>query len=360
MEGSFLDIMRQSSSPTAVGGGAVPPRRVLPERSVRAFALQVVLGLELLHNERGIIHRDIKPANLLFHRGGAVKIADFGVSTDYARAGGGGDGQQQQQGEEDSGQTKTFVGSVLYMSPERLQGQPYGASVDVWSLGVTLYEAAVGKHPFQEEGQPAPSFWELLQRVAQQDPLLHSSPLREHGGLGESVSEDMDSFVALCLAYDPEERPTATELLAHPWLQSLSLEDSESVVAEAHTARQTATAAAVGGSLDPTAGQQQQLEVVGVPIGEGPQALQCSALLVGGAAVEGGVMAAGGGGGGGVRRQRGDALLSEFVASYQQPLQKGGDGGEVSRSQTGGGEKRQRRNFLPPLHRKLFQKLPRL
>jgi len=108
------------------------------EKVLGKVAESVLHGLTYLHEHR-IIHRDIKPSNILLTRSGAVKLCDFGVSGD---AGTGGD-------------ANTFIGTSYYMAPERITGQSYTITSDVWSLGVTLLEVAQHRFPFpaDEEGK---------------------------------------------------------------------------------------------------------------------------------------------------------------------------------------------------------------
>lgn len=218
MEGSLLDLIKWKGQ--------------LSEDEASAICYQVVCGLYHLH-ERHLIHRDIKPANLLFHRSGQVKITDFGVSS----------GQTSQ----DPHSVHTFVGSILYMSPERLEGLSYSYECDIWSLGICMCEAVTGHHPYQEDCRPNAqplTFWDLLQKVLQQDPARHSTPLKrslqlqreqaQKDGVAIScpeISGEMDSFVACCLKYERSERATAAQLLDHPWLRGKK-EKSEQCVRE--------------------------------------------------------------------------------------------------------------------------------
>lgn len=94
-------------------------------------------GLEYLHKQFKVIHRDIKPSNLLVNSEGRVKIADFGVS-----------GKLQHTTDIKS----SWVGTVLYMSPERFKGENYNANTDIFSFGMTIVECAWGKYPYPEEG----------------------------------------------------------------------------------------------------------------------------------------------------------------------------------------------------------------
>lgn len=235
MEGSLHEVIRI--------------RGPLAEREAKAFALQVVHGLSFLHNERHVIHRDIKPSNLLFHRSGQVKITDFGVSS----------GQRSQ----DPSSVTTFVGSILYMSPERLEGRSYGAESDIWSLGITLCDAVAGCHPYQEAVDVQLTFWDLLQKVLRNDPALHRSPLKHSmrvrgvPNVDALVSDDLDSFVAECLAFDRAERSSADRLLDHPWLRGMTLPESEEIVrhvaAEVAVLRQQQGLAAPPSNPTPTA-----------------------------------------------------------------------------------------------------------
>ena len=266
MDGSLQDVLRM--------------RPQLPEFVAKAFAFQLVHGLQVLHGERQLIHRDIKPGNILFHRSGSVKITDFGVSR----------GQLSQ----DQNSVHTFVGSVLYMSPERLEGKAYGFEADVWSLGVLLCEAVTGVHPFQTDaspGAPPPTFWSLLQCVAGTagaNPLDSAvSRMEACGRPCPMPSADMLSFVGQCLALDRPARPTATQLLNHPWLLSMTLEESVNMVssvandaaAQLHHSRQ-------GGGLPVSLAAGS-----GATAGSGSSAASADA------------------------RQRSDALLNDLMAS---------------------------------------------
>ncbi|KAM0790501.1 hypothetical protein ACM66B_003375 [Microbotryomycetes sp. NB124-2] len=103
----------------------------IPEPVLGKIALAVVSGLTYLYEEHKIMHRDVKPSNILLNSAGQIKICDFGVS-----------------GELINSVADTFVGTSTYMSPERISGDPYTVKSDVWSLGITLIEVAIGRFPF--------------------------------------------------------------------------------------------------------------------------------------------------------------------------------------------------------------------
>ncbi|KAG7087057.1 hypothetical protein E1B28_013038 [Marasmius oreades] len=100
---------------------------------VGKVADSVLKGLLYLYDVHRIVHRDIKPSNILLNSSGEVKLCDFGVS-----------------GELINSLANTFVGTSIYMSPERIQGAEYSIRSDVWSLGITIVELAHGRFPFSE------------------------------------------------------------------------------------------------------------------------------------------------------------------------------------------------------------------
>ena len=82
------------------------------------------------------MHRDIKPDNILLNKKGQVKVTDFGISKQY--------------GGDETAKAKTFVGTLTYMSPERMEGETYSYAGDIWSVGIMLIETITGKFPFKQ------------------------------------------------------------------------------------------------------------------------------------------------------------------------------------------------------------------
>ncbi|KAH6804944.1 mitogen-activated protein kinase kinase 3 [Perilla frutescens var. frutescens] len=100
---------------------------------------KLLIGLSYLHGDRHLVYRDIKPANLLVNLKGEPKIKDFGISA----------------GLEDSmAMCAIFVGIVTYMSPERIRNENYSYPVDIWSLGLALFECATGEFPYSANEGP--------------------------------------------------------------------------------------------------------------------------------------------------------------------------------------------------------------
>uniref|UniRef100_A0A7I4CTT7 mitogen-activated protein kinase kinase n=1 Tax=Physcomitrium patens TaxID=3218 RepID=A0A7I4CTT7_PHYPA len=187
--GSLSDIIKQ--------------QKQIPEPYLAVIASQVLKGLEYLHQVRHIIHRDIKPSNLLINHKGEVKISDFGVSAVLVHS---------------LAQRDTFVGTCTYMSPERLQGRSYAYDSDLWSLGLTLLECALGTFPYKPAGMEEgwQNFFILMECIVNQPPAA-ASP--------DKFSPEFCSFIESCIRKCPSERPSTTDLLKHPFLQKYNEEE---------------------------------------------------------------------------------------------------------------------------------------
>ncbi|KAK4991793.1 MAP kinase kinase (MEK) [Elasticomyces elasticus] len=157
------------------------------------IAEAVLGGLTYLYRAHRIMHRDIKPSNVLVNSRGQIKLCDFGVSSELVNS-----------------VADTFVGTGTYMAPERIQGSPYTVKSDVWSVGLTLMELAIGKFPFatdnkdDEESAGPQGILDLLQQI-----VLEPAPKLPKSDAFPSILEDV---IAKCLVKDPEKRPTPQEL----------------------------------------------------------------------------------------------------------------------------------------------------
>ncbi|KAL3866772.1 hypothetical protein ACJMK2_044045 [Sinanodonta woodiana] len=102
----------------------------IPEPILGKITVAVLKGLIYLREKHSIMHRDVKPSNILVNSRGEIKICDFGVS-----------------GQLIDSMANSFVGTRSYMSPERLQGTHYSVQSDIWSMGLSLVEMAIGRYP---------------------------------------------------------------------------------------------------------------------------------------------------------------------------------------------------------------------
>lgn len=170
------------------------------QRQIRMneLVLSVILrsvtnALHFLHTQRNLIHRDLKPGNVVIGQAGDVKLSDFGISRVL----------------ESGAKGETFVGTVGYMSPERLQGCKYSHKSDIWSLGIIAIECALGHHPYTRSDGPPPPLFELMQRVVSEE-----VPLPPQSGL----SPMCEDFIRKCLYKEDEKRLSAEQLLQHSFL----------------------------------------------------------------------------------------------------------------------------------------------
>ena len=147
---------------------------------------QSLLALGHAHHE-GFVHRDIKPENLLLTQDGVVKVADFGLARAYA------DGRVTQAG--------AVTGTVQYLAPEQIRGEPADPRSDLYPLGIVAYELLTGKLPFTGETAMAVAYKHLSDRVPAPSTVLPDLP------------PELDGFVAAATDRDRELRPESADVM---------------------------------------------------------------------------------------------------------------------------------------------------
>ena len=163
--------------------------RKLSEDKARGYFRQVCEAVQYLH-EHEIIHRDIKPENILLDKAGNIKLCDFGWCAKGTET------------------RTTFCGTLDYMAPEMVMGGGHTFSIDLWALGVLLYELVHGTAPF----------------TAQKESDKCRQILSTVYSIDSSLSPALRTLVTSLLQQRPEDRLPVNQILSHEWVQNKPVE----------------------------------------------------------------------------------------------------------------------------------------
>eukprot|EP01102_Stenamoeba_stenopodia_P007922 TRINITY_DN2234_c0_g1_i1.p1 TRINITY_DN2234_c0_g1~~TRINITY_DN2234_c0_g1_i1.p1 ORF type:complete len:719 (+),score=245.29 TRINITY_DN2234_c0_g1_i1:147-2303(+) len=161
------------------------------EEAIAAICKEVLEGLEHLHKKE-IIHRDIKSDNVLCNSDGSIKVTDFGYGAIL---------------NPEKAKRTTLVGTPYWMAPEVIKGEAYDQKIDIWSTGIMALEMIDGEPPYMDE----PPVKALFSIVSKGRPPFKSP---------HEMSDNFKDFVNKCTVLDPGSRPTASELLKHPFIRT--------------------------------------------------------------------------------------------------------------------------------------------
>uniref|UniRef100_A0A4W6EML5 non-specific serine/threonine protein kinase n=1 Tax=Lates calcarifer TaxID=8187 RepID=A0A4W6EML5_LATCA len=184
-------------------GGAVDATmleldRGLTEPQIKVVCRQMLEALDYLHSMK-IIHRDLKAGNILLMLDGDIKLADFGVSAKNTKT---------------LQRRDSFIGTPYWMAPEvvmceTMKDAPYDYKADIWSLGITLIELAQIEPPHHELNP-----MRVLLKIAKSEPPTLEQP--------HKWSQEFKDFLRKSLDKNPETRPTAAQLMEHPFVRSVT------------------------------------------------------------------------------------------------------------------------------------------
>ncbi|KAF4321159.1 hypothetical protein BBO99_00004157 [Phytophthora kernoviae] len=154
------------------------------EKQSAWYIQEMARALIYMHSKH-VIHRDIKPENLLVGFSGELKIADFGWSVHAP-----------------SSRRTTLCGTLDYLPPEMIENKPHDENVDVWTLGILMFEFLTGAPPFETENTK-----ETYRRIAHVDLQFPSH-----------VSAEARDLLVKILRHDPQQRIPLERVLEHPWI----------------------------------------------------------------------------------------------------------------------------------------------
>lgn len=168
---------------------AIRKKGKFTENEAFFYFKQICNAVYFLHKNK-IMHRDIKPENLLLGEKNILKLCDFGSCTEI------------------EGERRTYCGTAEYLAPEIIKKDGYTEKVDIWSLGVLLYEMLQGHAPHKGRSEI-----EILGKI------LHSKIVFD-----VNLNDDAKKFILALMAEDPKQRPTIVQAINFPWMLKFAKE----------------------------------------------------------------------------------------------------------------------------------------
>lgn len=163
----------------------------LSEANAFEIFIQIASVLHFLHGNN-FAHRDIKPENILIMKGNDVKLCDFGWCVNVS-----------------TGERATFCGTYEYMAPEIVNDEQYDLSIDIWSLGVLLYEMLHGYSPFK------PSSYKNQKNATRE---IFENIQKHKYKIEKDVSEECRDLIDKLLTMDRSKRIKIDDVFRHPWV----------------------------------------------------------------------------------------------------------------------------------------------
>jgi serine/threonine protein kinase len=170
------------------------PQKVFEPAELADWTSQLCDALDYAHNHARIIHRDLKPSNLMVSGRGELKVADFGIARSLNESV---SMLTMQQGRS---------GTLLYMSPQQLEGERGSHLDDIYSVGASLYELITSKPPFY--------FGNIDRQIREKTPPRMTVRRQELEIEGSPISPAWENLVRSCLEKNPERRPQSVAAIA--------------------------------------------------------------------------------------------------------------------------------------------------